>query len=246
MKKHKLIISVIIILLVAGFVYFVSSLKLGLNSEGTEKSSFIIEFKGSKRYTDEELYNYFFESDKEKNPVYFFVNDFFNEKKQIPFVETYELEVKSPFLYEVTIYEKVVVGYLEYMGSNMYFDKDGIVVESSEVKLDDIPLVSGIKFDSIVLHEKIPASNMKVFADLLNLTQCLDKYKIEVDKIHVRDNLELIITLGNVKVELGVNDMLNEKIKDLYDIIPDMVDVKGTLYMTEYKTDGSGYTFKKD
>ena len=245
MKKSKLIIFIIVILLVTAVVYVISGFKLGLESDG-EKSSFIVDFKGCKRYTDEELYNYFFADDKEKNPIYFLMSDIVSDKKVIPFIETYDVEVKTPFLYEVTIYEKVVVGYIEYMGTNMYFDKDGIVVESAEQKLEDIPLVTGIKFDSIVLYEEIPAPNMKVFDDLLNLTQCLNKYNIEIDKIHVRDNLELVITLGNVKVELGINDMLNEKIKDLYDIIPDMVDVKGTLYMTEYKTDGSGYTFKKE
>ena len=41
----------------------------------------------------------------------------------------------------VTIYEKAVVGYINYMGCNMYFDKDGIVVESSSKLYSGVPQI---------------------------------------------------------------------------------------------------------
>ena len=246
MMKRKIITTIIILAILSTIVIVVANLSLKVKKQGEDVSGFVVEFNGSKRYTDDELEKYFFVDDKDRNPLMFLLTDLFSDKKQIPFVETYDVEIESPFLYKVTIYEKSIVGYLKYMGSNMYFDKDGIVVESSERLLEDVPLITGLEFDSIVLHSKIPVKEKNTFSDLLNVTQCLEKYDIVVDKIHMTKTLEFIITLGNVKVELGINDMMNEKVKDLYDIIPSLLDVNGTLYMNEYKADGSGYTFRKE
>ena len=41
------------------------------------------------------------------------------------------------------------------MGCNMYFDKDGIVVESSTDLYENVPQIDGLKFDSIVINTKL-------------------------------------------------------------------------------------------
>ena len=46
------------------------------------------------------------------------------------FVEDYKLVIKSLNRAEIIVYEKSVVGYVSHMSSYMYFDKDGIIVES--------------------------------------------------------------------------------------------------------------------
>ena len=46
----------------------------------------------------------------------------------------------------ITVYEKAVIGYIRYMGCNMYFDKDGIVVESSTETFEKVPEIIGLKF----------------------------------------------------------------------------------------------------
>ena len=42
------------------------------------------------------------------------------------------------------------MGYVADMSSYMYFDKDGIVVESSSSQLDGVPWVTGLDFGQIV------------------------------------------------------------------------------------------------
>ena len=39
--------------------------------------------------------------------------------------------------------KKCMVGYVSYMNSNLYFDKDGIVVESTSEILPGIPKIEG-------------------------------------------------------------------------------------------------------
>lgn len=45
------------------------------------------------------------------------------------------------------MYEKNIVGYVHYLGKNVYFDKDGIVVESSDQEIEGVPLIKGLTFD---------------------------------------------------------------------------------------------------
>ena len=55
----------------------------------------------------------------------------------------------------------------------MYFDKDGIVVETSEQRTPGIPQVAGLQFGYVVMNEKLPVENEEVFEDILDITQLL-------------------------------------------------------------------------
>ena len=93
--------------------------------------------------------------------------------KSIPFVQDYKLVFRSPSDVEVIVYEKSVVGYVSYMNSRMYFDKDGIIVESTSETLPGVPKIAGLSFGHIVLHQPLPVEDISVFNEILNLTQVL-------------------------------------------------------------------------
>lgn len=253
-KKTKIIILASVLFVIVALFIFVSTWKITvaytdedgrvINEE--DLGTFRVTFAGSERYTDQELEKFFFGSEKDINPIRFVIREKFGDKREIPFIETYDIEFISLTEYKITIYEKSVVGYIYYMGSNMYFDKDGIVVESSSEALEDVPMISGIEFDSIVLHSKLPVENEDVFTILLEITQLIEKYGIVADNIYISNELEITLTLGLVRVELGTNENLTEKVKDLNDIIPSLLDVAGVLDMKEYNPLNTGYTFRKD
>ncbi|MGN0383886.1 MAG: cell division protein FtsQ/DivIB [Eubacterium sp.] len=203
-----------------------------------------IDVTGNEKYTDEEIKDYIFENNYERNTVLFFFENTFGKKKEIAFVEDYDIEIESYNSVKITVYEKSIVGYIEYMGNNMYFDKDGMVVESSTEILDNIPKVTGMTFDYIVLYEKLPVENEKVFSLLLDVTQTLEKYALKVDKIYISDKLETTLYIDNVKVELGNSD-INEKMVTLNDLYTNLEGYSGTLDMKELAEDGS-YTLKRD
>ena len=240
-----------IIVFVLGAIFLFCStrrINLSFNSKGSlvAKDGIVIEFSGSEKYTDEELAEYLFPTDKSANPFTFWWKSKFGDHVEIPFIEDYDVELKGLKKFEVTFYEKSLVGYVEYMGSYKYFDKDGIVVESSSRLFDNVPYITGIDVDYIVLHSKLPVKDDRVFKLLLDLTQLLSKYDIDVEKINVSKDLEIKLYLGNVRVELGTREDLSEKIMDLKDIIPNLGDVKGVLDMKVLDVHGNGYTLKKD
>ncbi len=254
MKKSKIIIISIIAVLLIALGIIAAMLKItvaytdknGKITNSEELGVFTITFTGSDRYTSKELEEYFFSKKTDRNPFVFLFKSKFCDKIQIPFVETYDVEMLSLTDYKVTIYEKSVVGYINYMGSNMYFDKDGIVVESSGKILENVPLITGINFDYIILHQKLPVENQQIFTILLEITQLIEKYQINTDKIYISTDFEISLTLDKVTVELGKSEDLAEKVKELKDLIPSLINEKGVLDMKQYNYGNSGYTFKKD
>lgn len=65
-----------------------------------------------------------------------------------------DVNVVSHDSIRITVYEKSLAGYVTYLGRYLYFDRNGMVVESSSEKIDDVPEVTGLSFDHIVLHEE--------------------------------------------------------------------------------------------
>lgn len=249
-KSIKPIVITLVILLLIAVVAMCYTVKLHVvireKGQSSDDYKFSLEFKGSERYTDTELKNMFFEEGSSKNAFLFVARQVFKGKQEIPFIETYDLEMKALGKFEITLYDKSVVGYVRYMSNNLYFDKDGIVVESSIKELEDVPQITGLEFDYFVLHEKLPTENEDIFSLLLDLTQLCTKYNMETDKINIvgDDNIQLFI--GDIRVDLGDCSMLNEKMLDLNDLLGELEGESGVLNMEEYDYEDNGYILKKN
>lgn len=203
-------------------------------------------YEGNERLSDEELTDCIFGSGYNKNPIVFMLKSFFGEKEEIPFVEEYDIEMESLTSIKITVYEKSIVGYISYMGTYMYFDKDGIVVENSASAYEDIPQITGMKFDNIILHSKLPAANDSVFDLILDITQLVDKYSIGVKRINISEVMEVTLYIGSYRVAMGNGGEYGKKMAELSDMLPKIQDIPGELNMKEVDMNGSGYVFKKD
>lgn len=232
--RRKLIIFISIIVLLLIILFGVLSLRIS-----------DVKITGNEKYSSKQLEKIIFNDNWMKNPLVFYIKTKFGMQKKIPFVTRYDVEMKSLTSVKITVYEKNVIGYIKYMDTNMYFDKDGIINESSSKTIDGVPKITGISFDYIILHKKLPVENEKLFVQIMNITQLLDKYKIKVDRIYVAKTLEMTLYIENVEVDLGKYSNLNEKIIDLNDMLPNLQGLSGTLDMTEYSDSKDGYTFKK-
>ncbi len=205
-----------------------------------------VTYEGNERLTDEELNSRIFGESLDYNPIIFWIKNLFGKKVEIPFVEEYDVEMESITSIKITVYEKSITGYISYMNTCMYFDKDGIVVENSMSEYEDVPEITEIKFDNIILHEKIPVKNKKIFSLILNVTQMVDKYNIPVKKINISEELSATLYINSFRVALGNDGDYGKKIAELSSILPNMEDIPGELDMREYNKSETGYVFRKD
>lgn len=189
---------------------------------------------GNQRYTEEQMIENVFPDRLSYNAVYCYLKDRFQPHEKIPFVEDYSIVFKSPLSVEIIVYEKSVVGYVSCMSSCMYFDKDGIVVESTNEQLEGIPQITGLRFGQIVLYQKLPVEQADIFQEILNLTQILSVYEMKVDRIQYSSFGEATLYMDGIEVQLGGNENLNGKIAELNDMLPILSGRSGVLYLEDY------------
>ena len=166
--------------------------------------------------------------------------------RDIPFIEKMNVDIVNANSVRISVYEKAIAGYVEYLGHYMYFDKDGIVVESSNKVIEGIPFVTGLSYDHVVLHEPLPVKKSSVFLTILNVTQLLGKYEIETDRIAFDSDSNITLYFGDARVSLGTDDFIDEKINEMHLLLPQLQGYSGTLHMENYVGEDVNFSFDKD
>lgn len=200
--------------------------------------------EGNVHYTDEEIQEMVMGDRLGHNSIYLSMKYHDKQIKDVPFVETMDVTIVSADSVKITVYEKTMAGFVEYMGQYFYFDKDGTVVESSTVKTMGVPQIKGLQFDHIVLLEKLPVDDDTIFNHILDISQLLEKYGISAEQIYFDKDYQITLYFGQAKIKLGSTEYIDEKIMKLKMILPSIEEKKGTLRMENYSSDSSNVTFE--
>lgn len=239
MKKKLItvliVLLVILLILAGGMMYILTQFHIET-----------IQVTGSTHYTDEEIKQIVLDNDYIDNSLLLYWKRKAEPIEEIPFVEKLDIEYISRHVITITVYEKSIAGCIEYMNRYVYFDKDGIVLDTSAEKLSDIPCVSGMKFDSVVLYEKLPIEDKKRFSLILSMTQLITKYALAVDDVRFTANDEVILYCGDVKVLLGDGTNIEEKMVDLGSILESLGNQRGTLDMKDFTREKGNASFRAD
>ena len=93
----------------------------------------------------------------------------------------------------------------------------------------------------------MPISNDNVFTEMLNITQVLVGYEMNVDRITFSSNGKINLFISNIDVYLGDASEINGKITVLKDMWSKIKDLSGTLYLDNYNplNENTTYIFKK-
>lgn len=205
-----------------------------------------VHVEGNVHYTNEEIMEMVMGGRYGNNSLFLSLKYRDKGVDDIPFIQTMDVTIEAKDTIRITVYEKALAGYVTYLGRYVYFDKDGIVVETSEEETQGIPQVTGLQFDYVILYEPLPVENPEVFNEILNITQQLEKYNLSADKIYFDTDYQVTLVFGNARVTLGDSQNIDEKIMKLQYILPDLADKSGTLDMTEYSEDTKSYSFEQD
>ena len=202
--------------------------------------------EGNQHYTDQEITAIVQKGKFGDNSIFLSLKYSNKPITGVPFVSSMDVDVLDKNTIKVTVYEKKLAGYVEYLGKYMYFDKDGVIVENSSVKTPGIPMVTGLTFDHFTMYEPLPVDNEKVFKTILNITQLLNKYEIETDKIYFDKDYEMTLYFGDIRVAVGDKGSLEEKIQMLTSILPQLQGQKGLLNMKSYDQGLENITFTQE
>ncbi len=202
--------------------------------------------EGNEHYTNEEIMDMVMQGPLGDNSL--FLSMVYTKKtmNDIPFISKMDVTVIDKNTIKITVYEKALAGYVEYLEHYMYFDRDGKVVESSKVKTKGIPLVSGLYFDHVVLYEMLPVENPDIFASILSITQLVNKYNLSIDRIYFADDSTITLYFNDIKVALGTGENLDEKIMKLQYMLPKIEGQSGVLRMENYTEETKNISFEPD
>ena len=203
--------------------------------------------EGNVHYSKEEIEEIVMEGPLGSNSLYLSLKYRNKGVEGIPFVDVMDVNILSPDTIKIRVYEKTLTGYIKYLDTYMYFDKDGYVVESSTILTKGVPQITGLEFSHIVVGEKLPVEDDRVFENILNVTKLLEKYELAAEKIYFNRAGDITLFFGNVKVALGNdNRTLEDKLMLLPSFLPTLEGKSGTLQMQTYDEDGGKYTFKPE
>lgn len=196
-----------------------------------------VKVQGSERYTSNELTKELVRSKIDTNTLLLYLKYKFFSDVKIPFIEKFDVEFINIHTVNIVVYEKRITGCIKFMGEYLYFDKDGIVVESSSKRLKKIPEIKGLIFNKIILNEKLEVQKKELFGVILNLTKQIEKYDLDVNTISFNLNDEVTIDCGSNKVLLGKRSTYDEVFSELKNILAKAKGMSLTIDMRDFEED---------
>lgn len=223
--KKFVLISIVIGILLAGMIIFFA---------GRIKDVSLI---GCEFYTEEEIKEKVIYNAITRNSLGLYLTYQFDKGVEIPFVEKISVNVTSRNSVEIIVYEKAMVACIKYMGEYLYFDKDGVVVESAAEPVENIPLIEGVSFQKMNLYEKLEVKEEGIFEKILGISQLLSKYEIDLDKVVFEYDKSVTLYAGKIRVKLGKKEHYDEQIAELSKLLPkaQKKKLKGVLNMENFE-----------
>jgi cell division protein FtsQ len=181
------------------------------------------------------------------NSLYVLIKYKFTETDEIPFVDTMEISMENPHTLRIRVYEKGLLGYVKIssVGENAYFDKDGIVTETSTRVIEGVPLIKGLECEKVVLYDKLPVEN-KQLKQLLTLTQTLKRNDLIPDSISYASEYAPVLYYGDIRVQLGSMENLTQKVARVKQILPQLENERGTLHLENWTEENKDIVFQRE
>lgn len=207
-----------------------------------------LQVTGCDFYTEEEIKDDFQQSVLDKNTIFFYMKYKFFKSVSIPFVDGFDMDFISRNKIHINIYEKAMISCMKYMGEYLYLDKDGTIVETSKEKLEGIPIVTGLSFQEMNLHEELKVEDASVFDTILAISLLIQRYELDIDKIFFNYKYEVTLYSGDIKILLGKQEYYDTQIADLTNILPIAKEKKlrGILDMEQYTGNENEIIFREE
>lgn len=190
-------------------------------------------------------------------------------------VESIQVQMTAPHSLRVTVQEIQLIGYVQFLDCNMYFDVDGTVVnstvreeegaasdEQSDVlaadevigksantfaaALTDIPRITGLDFSSVRLGAPLPVEDESVFNTILGVSRMLNRYGISPEYVEFDEENQVTLYIEKIAVQLGRDERMEEKLARAASILPMISGKSGVLHLEDYDGSSVNVIFSED
>lgn len=224
MKRYKIIIAIPAGLIL---VFAVAFLSLRIKE---------VEVQGSKIYSQQEIVQSVMSEKYSYHTLYFWLKSRIKGVNCLPFVQEIDVKWRGADKITLQVYDKAISGCVKYMGQYVYFDKDGIVLQSLGSTMDGVPVVTGIKFGKFTMNQAFEVEDPTLFDTIMNLSQLISHYEVKVDQIRF-DGKEVTLYSGKVQVFLGKKDFYDDDMAALSSVLKktNKKGLSGTIDMERYE-----------
>lgn len=237
-RKIYRLIAILFLLLLLGVGGYFINVAFSIDS---------IEVKGVTTYSEEEVKS---QIEKDRyyvgNTLVMIILNKLTGETYLPFVEKMTMSYEDPHVLKVKVKESIRAGVFEYMEHNVYFDSDGIALESRNKVFEGVPVVTGVKFNKLVLGEKIPVKG-DYFDTIVTITKKIASYQLDVSRIHFENEDDIYLVSGNFQIYIGSRRYLGNKMSRIAEILKSVSKKhkKGVIDMHLFTEEKDIITFHK-
>lgn len=232
-KTWKIIGVCVAALLLFGVIFFFTYFKVRT-----------VEVMGSSHYSEEEIKEMILQGPMAYNSVLAPIVCSKDDTGDIPFVEGFRVKQMNRNTIVISVKEKKPVGCIPYLDSYIYFDRNGIFIESSRERAEKVPYFDGIQVENVVMNEKLPIKGKTILNTAVALSTIFQKNDMLPDHIAFDENNQISLVYGDITVQLGEDKNLEDKMAKVFSILPMISGKKGVLHL-ESVTDSGKPTFEE-
>lgn len=163
----------------------------------------------------------------------------------LPFLNSIEVKMVTPYKVQIKVYEKQEIGYYLKGTDYIYFDRDGMIVQITKEVHEGVPQITGQTIGKAERYSKLAIEDEKLLKNTIDLAQLLHKNELTPNEIKFDENEYITLYFERVKVKLGPAVDIDEKIITLKSVYGQISGQEGILHMETFTTDTQTIAFKQ-
>lgn len=174
-------------------------------------------------------------ADNSKNIFAFSKRKTIKALKKNNYIQNVTITKKLPRTLIINVTERKIRGYVEYTGSYLFLSDNGLVIDVKSEISYPAPIITGLRFDSFTVGEKLHVDNPGAFDAMIELSALFNKYQLmnNILKVDISDPKNIRFFCGNVQVIYGESDGSTGRILTLMEILKKLdTTIPGTLDLT--------------
>ena len=203
-----------------------------------------VEIHGNTKYSDDEVKDMVLTGAFANNTV---LAPFFCSEKGVEgqyLVDSWTVTQLSKDSLAINFNEKKPVGCISYLDSYIYFDRNGIFVDASMNKEEQIPYFNGIQVGKVVENEKLPIKGKTVLSAAVTLATIFQKDEALPEYVTFDEKGQVSLVYDKVTVSLGRNEYIEDKMARAQAILPLIEGKEGTLHLESITETAKQVTFE--